>query len=121
MRTLPLKLLRDNAILVLPTSVSAWRQLFGAQSIPLSRVCVQRNAGIHVSTADMDVQPRAELYFDCRISRPAGLDLMDLQQQAEAVGAQLGVQYGGVTYRVTLLDELKDGAGRPHHYRLGLN
>ena len=116
MRTLPLKLLRDNAILVLPTSVSAWRQLFGAQSIPLSR-----NAGIHVSTADMDVQPRAELYFDCRISRPTGLDLMDLQQQAEAVGAQLGVQYGGVTYRVTLLDELKDGAGRPHHYRLGLN
>lgn len=121
MRTLPLNLLRDSAILVLPTSVSAWKQQAGAQSIPLTRICIQRSAGIHVSTADMDVQLHAELYFDCRISRPSGLDLMDLQQQAEAAGAQLGVQYAGVTYRVMLVDELKDGFGRLHHYRLELS
>lgn len=118
MKTLPLNLLRDTALLLLPTGVDAWKQRIGAQSIPLYRVHVQRSAGIHVSTSDMDVQLHAELYYDCRLSQPAGLDFIGLQRQAEAVGAQLSVQYGGTEYRVMLVDELKDGFGRLHHYRL---
>ena len=104
MRTLPSNMLRDSALLQLPEGVDAWQERTGAQNIPLTRVHVQRSTGIRVSQSDMDVQLHAELWFDCRLSQPAGLDLFALQHQAEAVGAQLGIQHGGVEYRVMLVD-----------------
>lgn len=120
MRTLPSNMLKDTALLVLPAGVDAWRMRTGAQSITLTRVHVQRSAGMRVMHVDMDLQVHAELWFDCRLSQPSGLDFIDLQRQAESVGAHLGVQYGGIEYRVMLVDELRDAHGRVHHFRLEL-
>ena len=70
--------------------------------------------------ADMEIRPAAYLWYDARLSQPRGLDFIALQRQAEAVGAHLKVTHGGIAYRVTRVDELLDGRGDVHHYRLEL-
>ena len=86
--------------------------------LALSRVCVQRGSGIKASSVNMEVAPIAELYYDCHLSRPRGLDWIQLKRAAEAAGAALVVTHAGQTYTVTYVDELTDECGWVHHYRM---
>lgn len=118
MRPLPAQMLRATATLNATMNSDEWAKLSGGTEITLSRVCVQRGAGLKVSTINSEVQPVAELYYDCRQSNPSGLDWLALKRAAEAHGAALRVAHEGITYTITYVDELLDNLGHPHHYRM---
>ena len=123
MKTLPVRLLRHRARLLLPEGVSPWREAEGVQMLALERVHVQRGRGMELVDGrfpDMDVQPSAQLWYDVRLSKPAGMDWVDLQRRAEKLGAQLHIEHDGVEYRVMRMEELRDDFGRVHHVRLEL-
>lgn len=120
MRTLPSKMLRDTATLILPKDVDAWRDTDAVQTVPLSRVHVQRSAGIRIGSEDYDQQLNAELWYDARLSAPRGLDWIQLKRSAEQVDGFMRIVHAGVEYRVMQIRELRDGMGRVHHYHLML-
>ena len=125
MRGLATKLLRHSATLSAPEGVTGWHERFGHEDVELTRVHLQRDAGLlsaHLGgdVYDMETQPKAELWYDPRQSRPRGLDFVELQTLAENAGTWLRVTWQGVEYRVQGVDELSDGAGGVHHYRLEL-
>lgn len=123
MRPLPLQMLRHSATLTVPDSVTGWHAPDGSHTAALSRIHVQLTRAMDTTggyQADMDVKPRAELWYDCHLSTPRGIDFIGLQRDAEAVGGHLRVTAGGVDYRVSLVDLLPDDRGNPHHYRLEL-
>lgn len=120
MRTLPSKMLRDTATLILPDNVDAWRNTASAKTVPLARVHVQRSAGMRAGSDDYDQQRNAQLWFDARLSTPYRLDLLQLKRDAERADGFLRIVHGGIEYRVMQVDELRDGMGRVHHYHLTL-
>lgn len=63
---------------------------------------------------------RSILFFDCRLSVPTGLDIWQLEQTANNVGASMKVSFNNDTYTVQTVDLVPDDTGRPHHYELGL-
>jgi hypothetical protein len=95
-----------------------WQTLTGGADINLTRVHIQRGAGLKVSNGNAEVQPIAELYYDCRLSQPRGLNWITLKRAAEARSAALIVTHDGQKYAVTMVDEVPDDRGRPHHYRM---
>ena len=123
MMTLPTRMLRHTARLTVPESVTGWHAPEDGRTVTLTKVHVQRSQALGVTggySADMEPRPVAELWYDCRISQPHGLDWITLQREADAAGDWLRITYAGGEYRVARVDELQDGAGRPHHYRLEL-
>lgn len=123
MKTLPIKMLRDSAVLIIPEGVTGWHEVAKEQEVPLSRVHVQRLATLDVTsgyTGEMADRPAAELWYDVRVSAPRGLDWIGLQNEAVAVGAFLEVIHKGVRYRVETVEELPNTLGGLHHYRLEL-
>jgi len=123
MKTLPVSMLRQSARLLLAEGISPWQKPEGEQTLNLERVHIQRGRGLKCTygrTVEMDIQPSAQLWYDCRLSKPAGLDWFVLQKNAERVGAQLRVEYDGMIYGVAYVEELCDGYGRAHHVRLEL-
>lgn len=124
MRTLPTSMLTHSAVLTVPKGITGWRAQDGSTTTQLSRVHAQRTAGLVVngngSAPQLESRPAAELWYDARISRPAGIDWLALMQEAENIGLQLTVAIGGETYHVQGVDALVDGRGHPHHYRMEL-
>ena len=123
MKTLPTSMMRHEAVLEAPSAVDGWKGVSFGEPVTLTRVHVQRERALAVTDglrADMEIRPAAYLWYDARLSQPRGLDFIALQRQAEAVGAHLKVTHGGIAYRVTRVDELLDGRGDVHHYRLEL-
>ena len=123
MKTLPIKMLRDAATLIIPEAVTGWHDVDGAREVPLSRVHVQRLASLDVTggySGEMADRPAAELWFDCRVSAPRNLAWMDLQAEAVQVGAFMEIIHKGVRYRVHTVEELPNTLGGIHHYRLEL-
>lgn len=123
MKTLPIKMLRDVATLIIPEAVTGWHDVTVERTVPLGRVHVQRQASLDVTggyASEMADRPAAELWFDKRVSTPRGLDLLALQAQAVQVGAFLEVAHKGVRYRVQTVEELPDTVGGIHHYRMEL-
>lgn len=123
MKTLPIKMLRDTATFIIPAAVTGWHDAISAQSKTLSRVHVQRTAGMDVTrgdAAEMADAPTAELWYDCRVSLPHGLDWIQLFNDAEAAGGYLEILHNGVQYRVQRVDELPNTLGGLHHYRMEL-
>ena len=118
MLPIPSRILTSAATLNATAETDQWQEMTGGQEIALSRVFLQRGSGIKATSVNMEVQPIAELYYDCRLSRPRGLDWIALKRTAEARGASLIVKHAGQTYTVTYVDELQDERGRPHHYRM---
>ena len=121
MKTLPAQMLRHTALLTLPQGVDGWQETLGAGSITLSRVHVQVSEGVQHSMQNAEVQMRARLWYDCRLSRPAGLDFVELFRQAEAANAPLTCTIGGAVYNVTAAIRRNDGFGGVHHYELEMS
>jgi hypothetical protein len=116
-------MLRGNAVLTVPEGVTGWHAPDGSRSAELKRIHVQRVQRMAIQggfAAEMDARPAAELWYDCRLSRPRGIDWIALQREAEAVGGFLSIEYAGIAYRVSAVDELPDTHGGLHHYRMEL-
>lgn len=120
-KTLATNMLRHRATLIVPTGATAWRAPDGGTTYSLERIHVQRTRHIVQDQFDTAREPAAELWFDARLSRPHGLNWTRLQIAAENAGDWLRVKLDdGVTYRVQLVDELPDGMGGIHHWRMEL-
>ena len=123
MKTLPIKMLRDSATLIVPAAFTGWHEIYGTSTKALTRVHVQRTAGMNVTggdAAELADAPTAELWYDCRVSLPHGLDWIQLFNDAETAGGYLEIVHEGIRYRVQRVDELPNTIGGLHHYRLEL-
>lgn len=123
MKTLPAKMLRDAATLIIPQAVTGWHAVDGTRAQALGHVHVQRSAALDINEGydgELADRPDAKLWFDCRLSTPHGLDFMSLQRQAMQTGGFLEIEYKGTAYRVRAVHELPDTQGGLHHYMLEL-
>lgn len=120
MKTLPPQMLRHTATIHIPEGVDAWRDITSAQSVTVTHVHAQISEGIKINSINADVQMHAQLWYDCKLSKPHGLDFIALYRAAERAGAGEKVRctIGGATYRVEAVQLLPDGFGSPHHYEL---
>ena len=120
MRTLPSRMMRHTATLIVPGQVGGWKQPDPEREIELTRVHVQRARAAAESVTDFDIRPNAVLWFDAKLSQPRGTDFLALMKGAEAVGDHLRIVFEGDTYRVTRVEELADNAGGVHHWEMEL-
>lgn len=90
------------------------------QSYNLANVHFQNTNEVVKSRDNTEVVLRTVLFFDCRLSQPVGLDIWQLEQTANSVGASMKIEYNGDTYTVKTVDLVPDDLGNPHHYELGL-
>ncbi len=119
LRPIPARLLTHRAILRQPLSVDADRRVT-YQDTPLRRVCVQHANQTRKTADNTDVQLRAVLFYDHRLSTPPGLNFDALKAQADRAGSDLRILHGGMTYTVQTVDSCVDDTGRPHHTEAGL-
>ena len=118
MKTLPSALLTHSALLILPEASDAWKAVSGSRKILLSRVHVQFGEGARSLRLNDEQLPQAELWYDCRLSRPAGLDLMKLFAAARRAGAPLVCRIGETDYIADSVQLLTDARGRAHHWHM---
>ena len=121
MATLKSTMLRHSATLKIPAGVTDWQENTSESSLVLDRIHVQRMRGIEHDSINNEVQARATLWFDAKLSTPHGTNLLALKTSADAVGASLNCEYDGYLYTVSKVEEYLDGFGRLHHYEVEMS
>lgn len=119
LRPIPRRILSDNAILKIPTSIDIYQNP-RYETYNMNNIHVQNTNQVIKNTENTEVVLRAVLFFDCRLSNPIGLDIWALERGANKVGASIKVEYSGDIYTVESVDLVPDDCGNPHHYELGM-
>ncbi|WP_418290622.1 putative minor capsid protein [Massilicoli timonensis] len=119
LRPIPRRILSDNAILKIPTSIDIYQNPI-YETYNMNNIHVQNTNQVIKNTENTEVVLRAVLFFDCRLSSPIGLDIWSLERDANKVSASMKVEYAGDTYTVESVDLVPDDCGNPHHYELGM-
>lgn len=119
LRPIPFRILTHRATLRQPATVDADRRVTYLDT-HLRRVCLQMTNETRKTADNTETLLRAVLYYDHRLSVPAGLDFDALKARADALGSDLKILHGGMTYTVEAVDSCVDDTGRPHHTEVGL-
>lgn len=114
--TIPEQILTATATLKAPVSVDAYGKP-AYESYELSKVHIQRVQGLRKGKQDKEVVFNGTLFFDCRLSQPS-LDFNVLQRTADALNAQMKLEYAGNVYTVESIDLLPDDFGNLHHLEI---
>ena len=86
LRPIPRRILSDNAILKIPTSIDIYQNP-RYETYNMNNIHVQNTNQVIKNTENTEVVLRAVLFFDCRLSNPIGLDIWALERGAKMVGA----------------------------------
>lgn len=120
LRPIPARVMTHSAVLMVPTAVDVDRVVTYGDPITLTRVCIQPTNETRKTAENTEVLLRAILFFDARLSRPAGTNWDALKVQADAAGSDLKVTYGGQTYTVQSVNSCIDDTGNLHHVEVGM-
>lgn len=124
LKPIPSALLKDVATFHYPVSMDKWQKPV-YDDITVSNVHIQPTNATKKTVTNEEIVLHAVLFVDCKKSLPA-IDLMSMQEAAQAIGANILVtvtDYAGhsTNYTVQSIDALPDvPAIRTHHYEVGL-
>ena len=124
LKPIPSALLKDVATFHYPVSLDKWQKPVYDDLI-VANVHIQPTNATKKTVTNEEIVLRAMLFVDCKKSSPK-VDLMSMQEAAQAIGANILVtitDYEGKTteYTVESIDALPDvPAIRTHHYEVGL-
>ena len=109
MRAIPKRLLIHNVTLVHPARKDRWGKEVPGTQTELDHVRLEPSSKIVKDKDNNEIQLAAALFFDCKNSRPKGVQF-ELDDQ---------VIFNGQKHRLQLIEPLYDGS-RLHHYEMGL-
>lgn len=109
MRPIPKWLLIHSADLLVPTGVDARQKPTYAPPIALAHIRVDGSDRTVISKDNTEQQLTSDLYYDCRLSRPRGIQFEPGQK----------VIFGGRELTVVQAIPCEDERG-PHHWEVGL-
>lgn len=119
LKPIPSKILTHSGLLKVPTGTDRYGEPNYAE-YNLTRINIQASNAVIKSKDNKEVVLRSILFFDIRNSRPLGLDLVTLKNQADSHNSQIKILCGSNTYTVESVDSLTDDRGKLHHYQIGL-
>lgn len=116
---MPNRILREKAKLLVPYEIDRYQNT-KYKTINLERVHFQNSNETRKTLDDTEIVLSAILFYDCRLSKPIGLNFLGLAREAQKKGHSMKIIYNDDEYTIMAAELLKDDLSRPHHYELGL-